>query len=230
MGRFPFKKNSGLKFRKLHVPNGTVHSYCTDTPNASHRAFGYCSCKQDTKEQFWGQRFCQMERDISVRPTEMTRPVKDDYLQSWSWIYPSDQTEMVRSIDVSTEISGILGWIESAHVVFCLFFFCRFPSRAFFMVMPSGTFLLPALSSNGPMKGNEMAAQINEAPPGTTQCNLWRQEEPAILTSGLLLRMRRMYVASIHLDFHWEKTQCDHVRFDLLPLVIWSRMFIYAKQ
>ena len=29
-----------------------------------------------------------------------------------------------------------------------------------------------------------------------------RQEEPAILISRLLLRMRRMYVASIRLNFH----------------------------
>ena len=28
------------------------------------------------------------------------------------------------------------------------------------------------------------------------------QEEPAILIARLLLRMRRMYVASIRLDFH----------------------------
>ena len=98
MGRFPFNKNSGLKFRKFHLPNGTVHSGCTDTPYASHRAFGYCSCKLDTKKRFWGQHFCRMERDISVRPTEMTRPVKEDHLQRWSWIYPSDQTEMIRSI------------------------------------------------------------------------------------------------------------------------------------
>ena len=31
-----------------------------------------CSCKQDTKERYWGQQFWQMERDISGRPTEMT--------------------------------------------------------------------------------------------------------------------------------------------------------------
>ena len=43
-------------------------------------AFGYCSCKQDTKEQYWGQQFCQMEWDISVQPTKMTRPVKEDHL------------------------------------------------------------------------------------------------------------------------------------------------------
>ena len=45
-----------------------------------HRAFGYCSCKLETKEQYWGRQFCQMERDKSVRPTEITRPVKVDYL------------------------------------------------------------------------------------------------------------------------------------------------------
>lgn len=30
----------------------------------SHHAFGYCTCKQDTEEQFWGQQFGQMEKDI----------------------------------------------------------------------------------------------------------------------------------------------------------------------
>ena len=32
-----------------------------------------CSCKQDRKERYWGQQFWQMESDISVRPTEVTR-------------------------------------------------------------------------------------------------------------------------------------------------------------
>ena len=40
------------------------------------------SCKQDRKERYWGQQFWQMERDISVRPTEMTRPVTVDHLAS----------------------------------------------------------------------------------------------------------------------------------------------------
>ena len=65
--------------------NGTFRLH---RPDPSHRAFGYCSCKQDTKERYWEQQFCQMERDISVRPTEMTRPVKVDHLQSWSRILP----------------------------------------------------------------------------------------------------------------------------------------------
>ena len=40
--------------------------------------------KQDTKERYWGQQFCLMERDISGRPTETTGPFKVDHLQSWS--------------------------------------------------------------------------------------------------------------------------------------------------
>ena len=67
-------------------------------PDPILRAFGYCSCKQNTKERYWGQQFCQMESDISVRPTEMTGLVKEDYLQTWSRIFWSDQTEMVCSI------------------------------------------------------------------------------------------------------------------------------------
>ena len=68
-------------------------------PDQSHRALGYCSCKQDTKERYWGQQFCQWKGlNISVRPTEMTRAVKEDHLQSWSRIFRSDQTEMLRSI------------------------------------------------------------------------------------------------------------------------------------
>jgi len=59
--------------------NGTFRLH---RPDPSYRALGYCSCKQDTKERYWGQQFCQMERDSSVRPTEITRPVKEDHLQS----------------------------------------------------------------------------------------------------------------------------------------------------
>ena len=53
------------------------------------------------KSGTWDNSFGEAERHISVRPTEMTRPVTVDHLQSWSriaWIFRSDQTEMVRSI------------------------------------------------------------------------------------------------------------------------------------
>ena len=54
--------------------------------------------KQDTKERYWGQQLWQMEKHISVRPTEITRPVTVHHLQSWSRIFQSDQTEMDRFI------------------------------------------------------------------------------------------------------------------------------------
>ena len=37
MGWFPFNKNSVLKFRKFHVFNGTVHSGCSDSTQATAR-------------------------------------------------------------------------------------------------------------------------------------------------------------------------------------------------
>ena len=78
--------------------NDAFHSH---RPDPSHRAFGYCSFKQDTKERYWGQQFCQMERDISVRPTKMTRPIKVATFKAGP--------EYSDPSDVPTEISGILG-------------------------------------------------------------------------------------------------------------------------
>ena len=87
IGGFPFNKI-------LEIPraqwNGTFRWHRLDP---SHRVFGYWN-----KRQYWEQQFCQMKRDISVRPTEMTRPIKVDHLQSWPRIFRSDQTKMVRTI------------------------------------------------------------------------------------------------------------------------------------
>ena len=83
-------------------------------PDPSHRAFGYCSCKQDTKERYREKQFGQMERVISVRPTEITGPVKVQHLQSWSRIFWSDQTEMVCSIWCTNQNFRNLNWRESA--------------------------------------------------------------------------------------------------------------------
>ena len=83
-------------------------------PDPSHRAFGYCSCKQDTKERYREKQFGQMERDISVRPTEITGPVKVHHLQAG--LEYSGRTKLKWSVpsDVPTKISGILSWRESA--------------------------------------------------------------------------------------------------------------------
>ena len=60
-----------FRFEMSEIPrsqwSGTFRLH---SPYPSHRAFGYCSCKQDTKERYWEEQFCQMERDISVRPTD----------------------------------------------------------------------------------------------------------------------------------------------------------------
>ena len=70
-------------------------------PDPSHRAFSYWYCKQDAKERYWGQQFCQMERDIWDNLTVQSvseDAFKVDQLQNWSRILRSDQTEMVRPI------------------------------------------------------------------------------------------------------------------------------------
>ena len=84
---------------------------------------GYCSCKQDTKEQYWGQHFSQMERVISVRPTEMTRPVKA--LKADPEYSGRTKPKWSVPFDVPTEFSGILGWMESAS---CLYYFDKYLS------------------------------------------------------------------------------------------------------
>ena len=105
-GRLPFNKNSRLKFHKFYLLNGTIHSSWIK-PNPSQGTFGYCSRKQDAKECYWRQQLCQMKRDISVRPTKITGPVKVDHLQRWSQICWSDQSKMVCSIFISNRNSGI---------------------------------------------------------------------------------------------------------------------------
>ena len=49
---FPFSKNPVWNFGHFTCPIRDPR------PDPSHRAFGYYSCKQDTKERYWGQQFC----------------------------------------------------------------------------------------------------------------------------------------------------------------------------
>ena len=90
--RFEISKNPNAQWK--------VHSSCT-VPTQSQCSSGYCCCKQDAKEWYWGQRFCQTETDVSVRPTdrptEMNGPVKMDHLRKWFQIFRSNRTEFWRS-------------------------------------------------------------------------------------------------------------------------------------
>ena len=89
-----------FRFEISEIPcaqwNGT---FWLHRPNPSHCVFGYCSCKEDTKECTGDNKFVKWNGTFqSDRPTEITRPVKVDHLQSWSRIFQLDQTEMVHSI------------------------------------------------------------------------------------------------------------------------------------
>ena len=61
-----------LRFEISNIPRAQWNGiFRLHRPDPSHRGFGYYTCKQDAKERCWTKQFCQMERDISVRPTEM---------------------------------------------------------------------------------------------------------------------------------------------------------------
>ena len=107
MGAFYWTKfRFEIQFRKFHVPNETVLWLRLHRPDPSQRAFGYCSCKQDTKERYAGQQFVQMERNISFRPIKMDHTPSNSGRTKPKWSIP---------LDVPTEISGILGRLESAQ-------------------------------------------------------------------------------------------------------------------
>ena len=92
IGRSPFNKNSGFGNYHLRAQwNGTFRLH---RPDPSNRTFGHCSCKQDAKERYWGQQFCQMERtfqrfsdrnerigqseqNLEVVPNVLVRPSRD---------------------------------------------------------------------------------------------------------------------------------------------------------
>ena len=79
------------------MPNGTVHSVCTDPTQATARLV-IVLVRRIQKSGTRENNFVTMERDNSVGPTEMTRPVKVDRLQRCSQIFQSDRTVLVRSI------------------------------------------------------------------------------------------------------------------------------------
>ena len=91
--------------------NGT--SGCTDPTQATARLVIVLASRIQ-KRRYWGQQFCQMERNISDRTTEITRPVKEDHLQSWSRISGRTKPKWSVPFDVATGITGSLGWMESA--------------------------------------------------------------------------------------------------------------------
>ena len=65
-GCFPLKKKFRFEISEISRAHGTVHSGYTDPTQATARLVIVLVSR--------GQQFCQMERDISVRPTGQRRP------------------------------------------------------------------------------------------------------------------------------------------------------------
>ena len=84
-----------FRFEISEIPRAL--SSCTDPTQATaHLVIVLVSRIQNSGTR--DNNFVKWKRDISVPLTEMTRPVKVDNLQSWSRIFRSNQTQMVRSI------------------------------------------------------------------------------------------------------------------------------------
>ena len=103
-GALPIQKI--VWFEILEIPraqwNGTFRLH---RPDPSHRDFGYCSCKQDTNEPYWGQQFCEMERD---GPTDLKWADGSNI--------PVAPNQNGPFLLISNRISGLLGWMENAPV------------------------------------------------------------------------------------------------------------------
>ena len=111
-GRFPFNKNSGLKFQKFHMPNGTVPSGCTDPTQATTRLVIFISMIQ--KKRYWDNNFVKWKgtfrSDLPKWPdrSKLTMHFQSTEYSRWTkpkWSVP---------FDVPTKVSGILGRTESA--------------------------------------------------------------------------------------------------------------------
>jgi len=89
--------NFGSSTCPMAVVNGMVHSGCTDPTQATARLVIILVSRIKKKSGTGDNNFVKW-KVISVRPTEITGPVKVSHLQSWSWTFRSDQTEMIRSI------------------------------------------------------------------------------------------------------------------------------------
>ena len=120
-GRFPFSKNSGLKFRKFHVPNGTVHSGCTDPTQATARLVIVLGSRIQ-KSGTGNNNFVKWKGTFrSDRPKWPDQSLWTTFKAGPEY---SGQTKPKLSVpfDVLTKVSGILGWMKSAPDVRCLIY------------------------------------------------------------------------------------------------------------
>ena len=106
--------------------NGTFRLH---RPDPSHHMllFGYCSCKQDAKEQYWATSVQYWANSVfKWKGTFWSDRQKSSDRSKWTVFkgcpkYSGRTERMVRSIWFLTEISGIWGWMESARYFSFLF-------------------------------------------------------------------------------------------------------------
>ena len=93
--------------------NGTFRLH---RPDPSQRTFGYCSCKQDTKERYWG-RHNFVKWKGTFRSDQLKWPDRSEWTTFKGGPEYSSRTKpkWLVPFDVPTEISGLLGWMKSAH-------------------------------------------------------------------------------------------------------------------
>ena len=114
-GRFPFNKNSGLKFRKFSVFNGTVHSGSTDPTQATARLVIVLASRIQ-KSGTGDNNFVKWKGTFrSDRPKWPDRSKRTTFKAGPEY---SGRTKPKWSVpfDVPTEFTGILGWMESAQL------------------------------------------------------------------------------------------------------------------
>ena len=105
MGCFPFNKNSGFIFGKFHVPNGTVHSGCTNPTQATISLMVIVLVSRIQNSGTADNNFGKWKRTFrSDRPNEMTRPVTMDHLQSWGPFLESPGNFTGAKSNIQTEI------------------------------------------------------------------------------------------------------------------------------
>ena len=109
---FPFNANSGLKFRKVHVSNGKVHSGCTD-PTQATALLVIVLVRRIQKSGTGDNNFVKWKGTFRSNQPKWEDRSKWTTFKGGPIILRSNRTETVRSIWFQTEISGILGWMES---------------------------------------------------------------------------------------------------------------------
>ena len=119
MGTFHSTKIQLWNFRNSTFPMERYILVAQTQPKPL-RIIGYCSCKQDTEDWYWGKQFCQNGRGHfglthwNERTNQSEVPSK---VQVWDY-FPNisvrpNRTIRVCSIWFLTKISSTLGWMDS---------------------------------------------------------------------------------------------------------------------